>query len=136
METKTYKTVAHSDSYKGVHIVNARRFFEDEKSQYATWFAALGFVAMGDVVEYDLSLGDLWDILNRQSDGMFLGCDNQAWIITEEDESMIITLAAKRAAEKTAKIAKNITDEEAWYESVGKHVCPKCGTFCDGDCEA
>lgn len=113
---KNYTVIEYAPAY-GISICTARRFTEEEKQHYADWYKEIGFVGMGD----HIMLRTLkWsDMPKRHSDGSFLGCDNQAWIITEDEKAYFIQLDADRHAEaERLKIAKN----REYYEDVIKRA--------------
>lgn len=120
----------HAYSY-GFSIVEARRFRDDEKQNYAEWFRERGMVSLGRDRTVDLpfvSLDDalVKDILNRPADGEFLGCSNAAWIISAAEKEQLLALnkqnEAKKKEEEIAYLltrlkelesAKLYTEEEA-----------------------
>ena len=113
---ETYIVIEHAPAY-GVSICTARRFTEDEKQHYADWYTEIGFVGMGDHIM--LKTLKWSDMPKRHYDGSFLGCDNQAWIITEDEKAYFIQLDADRKAEvERLKIAKN----REYYEDVIKRA--------------
>ena len=114
--TTWYTVIENAPAY-GVSICTARRFTDEEKQHFADWYKDIGFVGMGD----HIMLRTLkWsDMPKRNSDGSFLGCDNQAWIITGDEKSYFIQLDAERQAEaEQAKIA----EDRAYYEDVVKRA--------------
>ena len=113
---QTYIVIENAPAY-GVSICTARRFTDEEKQHYSDWCQEYGFVGMGD----HIMLRTLkWsDMPKRKSDGSFLGCDNQAWIITEDEKACFIQLDADRQAEaERLKIAKN----REYYEDLIKRA--------------
>ena len=116
MENAHYIVIENARAW-GISICNARRFTDEEKQHYADWYKEIGFVGVGDHIK--LSMLKWSDMPNRKSDGSFVGCDNQAWIITEEEKTWFIRLDAERKAEaEREKIAIN----RAYYEDVIKRA--------------
>lgn len=99
-------TVLHWEYHYGMHVRSARRFTEDEKKGYSEEYREQGFISCADCIDLSLSVSDpdphFREILLRPDDGSFLGCGNQAWIITEEEKDYILALDEKRRAEKFA----------------------------------
>lgn len=95
------------------------------KKHYAAWFAETGFIGVGSHV--DLPCISHEDLPNRPDDGSFLGCYNQAWIITEAEAASYERLNHQRQnekdlAQKAAQDAYNakIADFETGYENCKK----------------
>lgn len=109
---QTYIVIEYAPAY-GISICTARRFTEEEKQHYADWYKETGFVGLGDEVKLS-TLG--WsDMPKRSSDGSFDGCNNQAWIITEDEKAHFIQLDTERQVEaENVKIA----EDRAYYEYV------------------
>ena len=90
-------TLCYAPSY-GIEICEARRLTTEEKRHYAAWFAETGFIGVGSHV--DLPCISHGDLPNRPDDGSFLGCYNQAWIITEAEAASYESLNHQRQNEK------------------------------------
>lgn len=90
-------TLCYAPSY-GIEICAARRLTTEEKKHYAAWFAETGFIGVGSHV--DLPCISHEDLPNRPDDGSFLGCYNQAWIITEAEAASYERLNHQRQNEK------------------------------------
>lgn len=90
-------TLCYAPSY-GIEICEARRLTTEEKRHYAAWFAETGFIGVGSHV--DLPCISHEDLPNRSDDGSFLGCYNQAWIITEAEAASYEKLNRQRQNEK------------------------------------
>jgi hypothetical protein len=98
---ETFTTIMHAYGF-GVSILQARWLTEEEKKEYAEWFAAIGMVGVGGSIPLpELTLRDLPD---RESDGAFPGTNNGAWIITEEEAQRYQEINAERV--RQAKIAE------------------------------
>lgn len=117
-------TLCYAPSY-GIEICAARRLTTEEKKHYAAWFAETGFIGVGSHV--DLPCISHEDLPNRPDDGSFLGCYNQAWIITEAEAASYERLNHQRQnekdlAQKAAQDAYNakIADFETGYENFKK----------------
>lgn len=117
-------TLCYAPSY-GIEICAARRLTTEEKKHYAAWFAETGFIGVGSHV--DLPCISHEDLPNRPDDGSFLGCYNQAWIITEAEAASYERLNHQRQnekdlAQKAAQDAYNakIADFETGYENCKK----------------
>ena len=89
-------TLCYAPSY-GIEICAARRLTTEEKKHYAAWFAETGFIGVGSHV--DLPCISHEDLPNRPDDGSFLGCYNQAWIITEAEAASYERLNHQRQNE-------------------------------------
>ena len=89
-------TLCYAPSY-GIEICAARRLTPEEKKHYAAWFAETGFIGVGSHV--DLPCISHEDLPNRPDDGSFLGCYNQAWIITEAEAASYEKLNRQRQNE-------------------------------------
>lgn len=90
-------TLCYAPSY-GIEICAARRLTPEEKMHYAAWFAETGFIGVGSHV--DLPCISHEDLPNRPDDGSFLGCYNQAWIITEAEAASYERLNRQRQNER------------------------------------
>ena len=96
-----YLTIAFHTSYCDASIQYARRFTEEEKKDYSEWFADCGFISLGDHIQLEnITFSDAPD---RKSDGQFLGTNNYAYIITEEERDYYINLDKKRQKEDEEK---------------------------------
>lgn len=117
-------TLCYAPSY-GIEICEARRLTTEEKRHYAAWFAETGFIGVGS--HTDLPCISHEDLPNRSDDGSFLGCYNQAWIITEAEAASYEKLNRQRQnekdlAQKAAQDAHNAktADFETGYENCKK----------------
>lgn len=86
-------------------LLHARRFTDEEKQRYIPEFREFGFVGIGqsEGIEYIL-----WgDSPKRSSDGEFCGCNNCAWIVTDEEADAYCSLnAARKQAEEEKRAAE------------------------------
>ena len=103
---KEYLVCEVADSY-GVSLCHARRFNDEEKPKYAEWFRENGFVGISSYPTVDLEEISWMDVRNilsgRKSDGSFTGCNNSAYIVTEDEWNKLITLNDQKRNEKLAK---------------------------------
>lgn len=133
---ETYITIQISDQYD-TQIIPARRFTDEEKKGYAEWFAATGFVGIGEHESLPhVTQSDVFKMLNRRCDGSYNGCTNTAWIITSEQAEILRKLNSDRTAAKAIRQEAESKTASEYDQRVGKHICPHCHTFCDGDCQA
>lgn len=113
---ETYIVIENAPAW-GISICTARRFTDDEKHHYADWYKDIGFVGMGGHIM--LPALKWSDMPSRKADGAFNGCDNQAWIITEDEKAHYIQINADRCAEaERAEIA----EKREYYEDVVRHA--------------
>lgn len=92
----------------GVSISKARYMTDEEKVGYSEWFQKYGLFSVGESTQLsNLRWGDM---PQREQDGQFLGCDNQAWIISEEDKAAYLELEERRKSEKEEKHIKHLCD--------------------------
>ena len=88
-------------------ICDARRLTDEEKKHYRPEFAEKGFIGLGD--DITVKHIELSDLPKRKADGCFLGCNNIAFIISNEEKEAFIALNAKREKEKKKKeLVQNI----------------------------
>jgi len=108
-------TVAYAGGWP-TEIRMARRFAEGEGLKYNQNARELAFVAVGDAIELKhISLKDIVDELDdRQSDGMFLGCANIAWVISEAEGAALQRLNEKKALVVAQIAAQKEQDERAY----------------------
>lgn len=99
----------------GVSLCEARRFTEEEKARYSEWYRDYGLVRISDGVK--LGKIGLEDRPKREPDGAFIGCENWAWILTEEEAEQYCTLNAQRIRaeqeEEARKEAERIAKKKA-----------------------
>ncbi len=101
-------TIEYSPAH-GVTISNARRLNEEEKTHYVEWYQDYGFIAQGDAIELP-HIG--WeDMPARPADGEFQGCNNQAWIITEEEAESYKRIEAERVKEEELERIRKHVEE-------------------------
>jgi hypothetical protein len=77
----------------------------------------------------------VWETIPGEPDGWLPGSNNSAWYVTDEQADALRTLNARYAAEAVAREAR----EDALYaaeDAAATKPCPRCGTYCYGDCEA
>ena len=98
---KEFYVIEHESSYCEVKILKARRLTESEKLEYADWCRDKMFIGLGEDTE--LTYIDWRELPKRQSDGQFNGCNNSAWIITEEEAEHYKELNAQRESEAQGK---------------------------------
>ena len=122
----TVLTVEYADSY-GVSIQGATRDGID-LDRYAGWAKPLIMRAVGGGAILEM-LG-IADMPDRISDGMFDGCTNRVWTVSAVEVDQMVRLNEERAA---ARIARQIAEG---CEPQTTPTCPRCGTYCYGDCTA
>lgn len=109
-EEKSMLVLEYAPSY-GIEILRARRFTEEEKAGYLPWFAEIGFTGVGECEKLP---NITWkDLPSRKTDGCFRGCDNHAWIISEEEAASFHKLNADRQNELDRKKAQQAEEEKA-----------------------
>ena len=101
----------------GISLCHARRFDDEEKKKYVEGYRERGFVCTSNSIKLNsLCFSDYYDFIkDKESDGSFDGCCNQAYIITEKEWNELIALNEKKGNEE--KVAKN-AESLAFYESV------------------
>lgn len=114
----------------------ARRFTAEEKLNYAEWYRDRGLGGFSASPRRKVAKSAVEAVVgNRASDGSFLGCENQAWIISEAEWDEIIRVSdeidkqqaiARQQYEQAA--AKDIADK------IASGYCFSCQTWCHGDC--
>ena len=97
---ETYLTLQWAPAY-GKELMKARRLTEEEKKKYHPDYRDRLFIGLGERVE--LPHIEVRDLPERHSDGCFLGCSNQAWVITQDEWDRYISLENERSAEEKAK---------------------------------
>lgn len=130
-------TLQHAHAY-GISIVPARRLTDDEKMQYSEHCRDRIFAGLADHPDYlDLPQITWRDLPKRRGDGEFDGCGNVAWIITREEADRLIAINNERAEQAARNADANAKREARWAEQDRRNgLCPLCGTYCDGDCQA
>jgi hypothetical protein len=124
-------TVEWANSY-GVSIQQATREGID-LSKLAEWARPLMMRMIGETKTLtELRLGDM---PMREPDGIFAGCNNRVWIISQDEADTLTTINTKRATNHAAREAADRLKREAEEQSATP-TCPKCGTWCYGDCTA
>lgn len=113
---QTYLVIEDAPAW-GVSICIARRFTDEEKSHYAEWYQDYGFVGVQDHIM--LRTLRSADMPKRRPDGAFLGCTNNAWIITDDEKAAFIELDAERIAEEERAM---LAEDRAYYEDVIKRA--------------
>lgn len=109
---ENYIVIENAPAY-GITICHARRFTEDEAAGFSDWFKAIGFVGLGDKIKLEMLKWS--DMPKRSRDGEFLGCNNQAWIITDEEMNDYIRLNEDRRIEAE----RHETEEKRkYYEEI------------------
>lgn len=107
---KEYLTCEYASS-SGVSLQKARRFTEEEKNKFASWYREVGFVQTSDSVDLEyLTWLDVRSVLgeSKKEDGSFPGCGNATYIITDAEWNRLIELNndKKLAKEHAAKLAE------------------------------
>ena len=89
-----------------IMVCEARRFTEDEKKGFREWFAKIGLVAIGDMIdlkEIDWRDDLVKEICDRPSAGAFCVSSGTSWEISESEKSKLIARNSEYKAEKIAK---------------------------------
>ena len=97
---------------EGISMCEARRFTSEEKLRYSFNFRERGLVGIPDTV---IALPHIhWkDLPQRSPDGEFLGCSNEAWIISDVEAAQYQMIEAERAkAEHEKREAKEKAKRE------------------------
>ena len=117
---KTFLTVEYAASY-GVTLQKARRFSDEEKATYADWFKEIGFVSLGNDIALDeLNMSDIEAVLKRSitdNDGSFSGCNNQVFIITQDQWDALVKLNEEKGDGKSEEEIKECEEIIALYEN-------------------
>jgi len=64
------------------------------------------------------------------------GDTGKLYPVSEADIAALIAEHDKARQARAAAKAQEDERERAYQNTVGKHICAKCGTFCYGDCTA
>ncbi len=130
-----FPTVKITAQY-GADLIWARRLSADEKKEYAEWYREIGLVSYVASKRIKVPAAVVRQVINgRKSSGSFMGCENQAWIITEAEWEQIVILSSKAAAEKNVAKEKCSDEEDADIKrKIRMGYCFACETYCDGDC--
>jgi len=119
--------VEYTTNY-GVYLVEVER---DPAPTYREDVRDRMFRRTGDLKE-ELANLRLDNMPDRQPcDGSLPGCYNMIWLISAEEAEALRELAKTR----TEKAEQRRAEEARLMES-GSAPCPKCGSYCYGDCEA
>lgn len=123
--------VAQITKQYGAELCWARRPTDEESAGYADWYRPLALLGCGDerIEVPESAIRQV--IAGRKRDGIFPGCSNVAWTITEKEEQQILALAREIAADEAARAdaaPKEIENRDG--------LCPICHTYCCGDCTA
>lgn len=132
---EAFRTVEIAAQY-GAQMKFARRFRADEKPKYADWFQERGLVGFSASPRIKVQERAVRQVIgDRQSDGAFLGCENQAWIITAEQWDEIIKLSAEIDTAKAEARKKFEADEATDLQrKIATGFCFSCESYCHGDC--
>jgi len=113
----------------------ARRLTDHEKTNYSELFKELGLSGYYNTPKIEVEEKAVWLVINRKSDGEFLGCTNQAWTVNENEWNEIIRLSTEIL--KGEKITENKSDEAEQKDienKIATGFCFSCETWCNGDC--
>jgi hypothetical protein len=143
-KSQTFRTLEIANQY-GASICTARRLTATEGRQYQAWFRKIGMVSVDDAVDVNERIARKM-VDGRKSDGQFMGCDNLAWTITEDEYNQLSQSVAQPrnnaplTIEETAQSEHNsetLALQEQDKRNRGHNgYCPKCHTYCYGDCES
>lgn len=108
----TYLTVEYAPGY-GISLHTARRLTDDEKQSYLPEYQDYMLVGTGSDVDLNnITWISLYEFLGKRApDGEFAGCNNRAYIITQEQWDTLIAMnngvaANKAEQERSAEIAE------------------------------
>ena len=89
----TYLTVEYAPGY-GISLHTARRLTDDEKQSYLPEYQDYMLVGTGDDVDLNnITWISLYEFLGKRApDGEFAGCNNRAYIITQEQWDTLIAM--------------------------------------------
>lgn len=127
----------------GFSVTNARKATVEEEKHVVDWFKPLYYVAQGDWIYLEGLTGNGFEaVMGKQikaadSIGSFMGTNNYLFPITPEQEQQLIATA--NAEHQVAKEwqAKRDQDDVDHFERLSRAgLCPKCLSFCYGDCDA
>jgi hypothetical protein len=132
---EAFCTAEIADQYGG-ELAWARRFREEEKTEYADWFRDLGMTSFSGAPHIKVNREAIRQVVgSRKPDGKFCGCSNRAWTITEQEWDQIIALSAemnvKKAEKEKAFEAAEAADIKKKIET---GYCFYCESWCNGDC--
>lgn len=104
-----------------VTLLTARRLSVDEQGRAAEWFRPLGMVGIGAQTKLgNVRPSEVRSMMARRADGMFLGCNNQAWTITDDERAALVALEADHAARAAAFAAAHANDAEEYEAHADK----------------
>lgn len=114
----------------------ARWLENNEKERYAEWCRNIlmcGFAAAENIKVETVTIKTI--LKDRQNDGMFSGCTNQTWIITQDEWDAILKLDVEL---KEQQRQRQIKYEQAEAKDLQKKIdtgfCFSCESYCYGDC--
>lgn len=109
---ETFIALEYAPAYE-ISIMDARRFTEEEKKDFAEWFRDVGMTSVGPSTYLP---GVTWeDLPRRQPDGSFCGCSNHAWIISEAERDHYLALNSERVR---ASRIKELHGDLDYYRSI------------------
>ena len=124
----------------GAALQWARRLTNEEKEKegWAEWYRDFGMYGVpgGDHIKVNVGLNELSEIIgDREPDGSFPGCNNNAWIVSEEEWAAIVEASNRNNARRAKAEQENLAAEAADIESkVRTGYCFSCESWCYGDC--
>lgn len=99
-------TIEWAPAY-GIELCSARHLTEEEKTHYNPEYRESILIGIGTHISLPHIKRE--DMPNRPSDGEFNGCNNQAWIITQEEWDVYLATEKSRGeAEAARKQAEEI----------------------------
>jgi hypothetical protein len=133
---KAFRVVEITGQY-GNELLWAAWMDEAEKEKYEEWFKNKAMVSLSGAprIKGINTQAVLKVIGERKPDGMFRGCSNQVWIITQAEWNEIIKHHAKAEnirLEKQAEIKKQTLADIR--HKVENGFCFSCESYCYGDC--
>lgn len=132
MSHETRLAVLQADAYDA-EILRVRRVVPGEGYREDVHFGVGDHECLSDITFMDIS--DLLE--HRVWDGSTPGCCNRLWFITEDQANALRELNRKKVAAREAREAARAKEEEEREKRLlAAGLCPLCGTFCCGDCQA
>lgn len=118
-------------------IQNVRKLAEAEEAQYIPQLRGRLFFSDGPALELP---GLSWtDLTEHKSDGSYVSGSTIVYLISDEEEQTFIALSSER---ETVRKAVRAAEQAAYKVSIAKRsfygprLCPRCHSYCYGDCRS